>query len=771
MSSLGILSEETTQSYQYPDTTFLSVDNGYLEQDGFDSTYPSVEYGLYPEETTIQFESEKYENLNESKDERIVSSDEPEVSTETNADGSEGLTTTEIYLVPADHFLSNLNFTDIDLFVNEIGELLSEASQLSELKRNPRQFGSQQFNFEQQQEQQQNQFFNTQQFQNSPVVNQRFTSPGFLNRQVPSSPQFQTPGQQFTQPPASSNSPGSPTTSGNPKLGEQLAQALFSQQNFQGFQPQSNLQNQNFLQQFQQNQVQNQPIFSAQGQATPQQFPFQTNLQNFQQQQQQLLTPQQQQQLPQQPQQQQNQIFPSFPGSQQSRFPSQQSSSSFQPFTVTEEPDIRIRPVGNPTPPSTSAQTIDINALGFQGFDFEDVLRTKPLQSFSSTQRNNASPFQDNTFPSNTFQDNIFPSNTFPSKPFQDNTFTNNLIPEEEKNVEVESQARRPANARPPPNADPRQRAPISRGRKQEISSTRTSSGVSNIDEETSGPIHQLWNQLFDGESLKLALEQAETSDNHVSLQVQTIETSPTPSGSQQQVTRIPQPVSSPASITTFRPTIDSSLLQSQTRLESNNQEGDTSSFANFPARGAVVEDNKPEEKQIKSSGRSRKMRLRKRPRVEFSPTPPPKRSRVKAENSDLSFIPTPPPTTGRRNLNRKNPSLASNRIEPVEESVRSSGTSSNPPSTQIIDLENLAGVKVLENEISKKREEVKTLEQNIREQSQKLASSAQLEKELRDSNKKINQLEENLREQSQRLLNSAEQQKDLRDAKRTSVV
>ena len=387
----------------------------------------------------------------ETDDEGVVSSQSEEVEVhlvplQIENDLEEN--STETILISGDNHVLVSNLTEIDLFSNDVdNELDSDASELLELKRTPRQFGSQGFTFQnspqqqnsrfqqtqQQQQQQQpqqqsqDQFFNTQQFQNQPTVNQRFTSPGFQSLQGTQSnqafPQRAQTTQQFAQ-----QDVGQGVQGGQQQLGEQLAQALFNQESFSNqFQQEQTQQRQNFpqQQQFQQPQGFNQP--------QPQAIFNQQQNQNFANQQNQQFsfvgqTPQNFQQTAQ---------FPSSLGgpSTPSKFPTQptpppsfQSFSpaprtqpaSFQSFPSRDEPTLGVRPA------STQSKTsFTLEDLGFKGFNF-GAQGTQP-------QANNL-PFID------------------VPRINQDR----NLQDVGVQNFPQETQAPRPSNFRPPVGADPR---------------------------------------------------------------------------------------------------------------------------------------------------------------------------------------------------------------------------------------------------------------------------------------------------------------------------
>ena len=286
--------------------------------------------------------------------------------------------------------LTQLQLMDLDLMSNEIIDKEVEASEMSELIRNPRQFGSQRFTFspEPAVQQSSNQFFNAQQFQNQAPVNERFTSPGFQNRQPPPPPapqqQQQQQPQQFSQEQIQQIAQQLPTGLDNKQFGEQLAQALFNQNSFQNQftqQPQFQ-QNQNSFApapQFQQpeqqaprpfNQQNGQAAFSFNGQQ-----PFQSSFQ--------------------QPQfQQTTQRFPNAPPP--------TTAPQFTSFPVQQEQTTRPQ------------QSFTLQDLGFQGFAFEDVPRTAPRLETQTAAAPPRSQFQQASPPQpSSFQTSPQPANSF----------------------------------------------------------------------------------------------------------------------------------------------------------------------------------------------------------------------------------------------------------------------------------------------------------------------------------------------------------------------
>ena len=311
--------------------------------------------------------------------------------------------------------LDNISSDDNNavLFGNTVdNELDSDASELLELKRTPRQFGSQRFTFQPQQQQQQqtfpaqqqqqNQFFNTQQLQNQPLVNQRFTSPGFQSLQGASQVNQQQlpavqPVQQFGQ------TTNIQQQQQQQQLGEQLAQALFNQQaSFGPFEQQEQTRQLQPAQQlFQQPQ-----LIQQQQSAGPQQLSFNQPAVNPNQQQlgfnqpaanpnqQQLgfnqpaANPNQQQfsfNSPQQPQAAAaasrfpaaaaqptaSPFLTTFPGTVQPRqpalSPTPASSPVFQSFSPRPQPNVQVRPASSA---SQSSPGFTLEDLGFQGFNF-----------------------------------------------------------------------------------------------------------------------------------------------------------------------------------------------------------------------------------------------------------------------------------------------------------------------------------------------------------------------------------------------------------------
>jgi hypothetical protein len=401
--------------------------------------------------------------------------------------------------------LMSREILDMDIFRER------DLNNQTELNRKTRQFGNQQFSF-----QQQNQFFNPQQFQNQGQVNQRFTSPGFQNR-VPSATSNQFGGQFATQPQQQEAFPSQPGQfssqpqqaasfstqpqqaapfgtqpqqatqfngqpqpaaqfGGQPKLlagqiTQQLGQALFGQNPTSPARQQQQFNNNPSAQSFQPFQQATVPQQQFQ-QTTSQQFlpaaidsQFQrpaTGAAAFQ------STPTQQfQQASQQP-------FPLFQSSPLQSFQDlsgsvqQQStlrplltgtptpSPAFQSFPAQEEIPVHVRPVGIPT--SQPSKIFTLEGFDFTAPELDELLRT-------------------------------------------DNSLGTGAEAREEG--EQPQFLARPANARPPPNADPRHKGTTP---KPQVSVSSNSSAQDDL--VPSDPIPQLWNQLFSGESISQIIEQ-----------------------------------------------------------------------------------------------------------------------------------------------------------------------------------------------------------------------------------------------------------------------
>lgn len=638
-----------------------------------------------------------------------------------------------------------------------------------ELNRKTRQFGNQQFAL-----QQQNQFFNAQQFQNQGQVNQRFTSPGFQNRAPAGSSsqlggqfgnqfgnQFQAQPQQqqaaqAVQPQLGGQFGSQPQLQAG-QLTQQLGQALFGQNSLPSISPQQQQLNNNFPSAF----SGQQPTFQTFQQATPPQLQqsspqpfqpaategqfqrtaggsiFQPSSQQFQSSASDNLQFQRtaagsafQPSSSVQPLQQSSQQFSSFPSSlsplqsfqdlsgslqQQQQattrtaFPSPTPTPapSFRSFPSQEDSSVRIRPIGTPTPASKG---FTLDGFDLTGLDLGNLLGT---------------------------------AGDFPAAADD--------VDEEEEQPQVA----RPANVRPPPNADPRQKGASGRTApavKSQVSDVSISPTKQEDIVAPSGPIHQLWNQLFSGETVSRILEQEQPSrqaPNSDSLQIipdaaRAVATSrrKPPTTALPQVVR-PQP--SPAVLTTFRPDEDADL-----EVPSRFNAAETPNFANFPAK---VEDEEAVDSNSfgnpavgPAASKSRKrMRIKKKPRTEattkplaeadFVPTPPSsgKRARLLAASTtaaplaDSDFIPTPPPTKRSKNQSKSSSSKASVAdpaasarssqqltaavsSTPQRESSRSSGGRGSEGN--LIDLQELAGVQELQEALRNKNEELRRLDQ-----------------------------------------------------------
>jgi len=332
-------------------------------------------------------------------------------------------------------------------------DILRDLDNQTELNRKTRQFGNQQFAF-----QQQNQFFNPQQFQNQGQVNQRFTSPGFQNR-VPAAASGQFGGQFASQPPQQQESFTVPPQQISQFSSQSQQAALFggqsqqagqfsSQQQF-GSQPQ--LQSGQITQQLGQALFGQNPLPPVRQQQQFNSNPAAQSFQPFQQ----AAAPQQQfqptatdpqfqraatgsafQSAPQQFQQASQQQFLSFQSSPLQSFQDlsgsvqQQSTArpvfagtptpslSFQSFPAQDEIPVRVRPVGSPTSQPSKIFTLD--GFDFTGPGLDDLLRTgNALGSGADSGEEGAQP---------------------------------------------QPVAARPANIRPPPNADPRQKGTAQKG-------------------------------------------------------------------------------------------------------------------------------------------------------------------------------------------------------------------------------------------------------------------------------------------------------------------
>ena len=339
------------------------------------------------------------------------------------------------------------------------------------------------------------------------------------------------------------------------------------------------------------------------------------------------------------------------------------------------------------------------------------------------------------------------------------------FVPEEVEQEEPQA-APRPANARPPPNADPRHKTSSGRttgltGGRAHMPSNILQSQVSNSlpsDEVPSGPIHQLWNQLFSGEAISHVLEQERPSEVANSDSLQTVpepETgrSVTSSRRKTATTALPQVVRtqpptrepSPVVVTTSRPDFDTVGRQPNTPEGPN--------FANFPAKEAEEEAGRSSSLDSQSAAASasktrKRMRVKKKPRTEtaaenpvvetdFVPTPPSagKRGRLLAasvpasSSAEANFIPTPPPPTKRSRTQSKSsppprpsglsekPLTASSRsnqplIGSSLESPRSSGGGGRGGDGNLIDLDEVAGVQELQEALRAKTEELRRLDQ-----------------------------------------------------------
>ena len=409
---------------------------------------------------------------------------------------------------------------------------------------------------------------------------------------------------------------------------------------------------------------------------------------------------------------------------------------NFQSFQNNQNENIQVRPVGQP-----GSQSFNIQELGFQGFDFDG---------------SNSIGEQNQSF--------------FPQEP---------SIP------------RRPSNARPPPNADPRQKDQVvNQFPTLTLNAPSSSDPITNFapqveSESTSGPIHQLWNQLFQGQAQKQTLKQE-----------------------------------TPAAVTTPRAPTITTLRSAVPRItptpvpRAPGTKPNSPNFAHFQAQGGVAGGNTggvaiAPTRRPRIRGSKKRLRLRNRPQNAvavdssngFVPTPPPsssssrerQRTRTRLQTINKNLSPTPPTNTQSRLPSFNN----------LQESTRSNaGAQTAAAGNNFINLSELAGVKELETALKQRDDEIrklrnqelknrdkeirnlkgqlreaeKSFESQLSQQSRQLTTDAskvqELERSLREKTRlqqqntaRVDELELTLRDQTRRLADSNKKTFELEEA------